>query len=188
MKLHLGCGNKLLKGYLNTDIKVPSVGIDGANYKYLDIESFPWDIEDNSVDVIRAFHVLEHVGMDSWEYLEIWKEMYRICSNGAIIDIVVPHHACDNFVNDPTHVRKITPEGLAMFSKKFNRECIEKKYSNSTLGLDIDVDFEIVGVKETINEETMAVARSLGLNLDSAKALLRNIVTDVYIKLRAVKD
>lgn len=54
MKLHLGCGKRYIEGYVH---------IDAISYDHVDhvssIESLPF-IEDNTVDVIYACHVVEH--------------------------------------------------------------------------------------------------------------------------------
>ena len=56
-----------------------------------DLESFPWPWKTNSVSEILLIHVLEHLGKDIETYFGIFKEMYRICNNGAKIMIIVPH-------------------------------------------------------------------------------------------------
>ena len=76
--------------------------------------------------------------------LKNFKELYRICKDGTLITIFVPHFRHDFFFNDPTHVRVITPDSLLLFSKSFNKYCAKNKLSNSPLGLYLDIDFEIV--------------------------------------------
>ena len=57
MKLNLGCGNKLLKGYIN---------LDKFNYYKCDVthdlEKFPYPFKNDSVNEILLSHVLEHIG------------------------------------------------------------------------------------------------------------------------------
>lgn len=136
MKLNLGGGFKRYDGFLNVDYDA------GCNPDFVvNLEKDIFPIPDNSVDEIKAHHVLEHLGNGFFHCL---KEMYRVCENGAIIDIVVPHHRHEFFLNDPTHKRPITIDGLKQFSKKFNNYCIEVDDGQSKLGLFFDVDFEIV--------------------------------------------
>lgn len=142
MKLNLGCGNNKLHGYVNVDM------FDHCEPDVLfNIENTPWAMwSDNSVDEIMMIHVLEHIGATPELYFNVIKEMYRVCKDGALIHIQVPHWQHDNFHHDPTHVRKITPIGLAMFGKTRNLRDIKNKGAESKLGLMLNVDFEVVKV------------------------------------------
>ena len=140
LKLNLGCGEKRIPGYINVD-KYGSPDI-----KH-DLESFPWPWETNSVSDIILIHVLEHLGKDVETYFGIFKEMYRICNNGAKIKIIVPHFRHQFFYDDPTHVRVVTPLGLQLFSQKLNKLWVEKGAANSPLGLYLDINFEL---KQTV--------------------------------------
>ena len=111
MKLNLGSGLKRYDGYLNVDYD-PLVNPDYI----VDIEKGDLPFEDNSVDAVIAHHILEHIGEN---FLHFMQELYRVCKDGAIIDIEVPHHRHENFFGDPTHKRPITVEMLKKFSKKY---------------------------------------------------------------------
>ena len=141
MRLNLGCGYDRRAGYLNVDKR-------GACEPdlVLDLEALPWPWPADSVDEILLKHTLEHLGGDPETYLGIVRELWRVSRNGATITIVVPHPRHDHFLNDPTHVRPVTPEGLMMFSKAKNREWVEKGIPNTPLGLHLDIDLEIVSV------------------------------------------
>ena len=86
MKLNLGCGNKIMEGYVNVD-KFNLYDIDIKH----DLERFPYPFETESVEEIILSHVLEHIGQDPNVFIEILKEFYRICKNQALINIAVPH-------------------------------------------------------------------------------------------------
>lgn len=135
LKLNLGCGFDKIPGYVNID-KEPACEPD----KVVDLEGI-WPFENNSVQEIRAVHVLEHLGQETKVFLDLMKEMYRVCADGAKINIVVPHHDHWNFHADPTHVRKILPEGLKLFDQELNRFNIENKYANTPLGIYCQVDY-----------------------------------------------
>ncbi|AHF96473.1 Methyltransferase domain-containing protein [Desulfurella multipotens] len=139
IKLNLGCGDKKLDGFVNVDF-VEAVNPDVV----WDLEKVPWPFEDSSVDEILLNHVLEHLGQQTSVYLSIIKEIWRICINGAIIHIRVPHPRHDNFLTDPTHVRPITVEGLQMFDQELNKQWIANKWANTPLGIYLGVNFKIL--------------------------------------------
>jgi SAM-dependent methyltransferase len=138
MRLNLGCGSKKIPDWINVD-KFATAATD----QVLDLEQFPWPWPDDSVDEVAMHHVLEHLGADTAVYLEIIKELYRVCRDGAKIVIAVPHPRHDTFLGDPTHVRAIVPESLQLFSQAANREWIAQGFANTPLGLYIGVDFVI---------------------------------------------
>lgn len=136
MKINIGGGYKKFDGYINLDNDL------NCNPDYLiNLETDKLPFEDNTVEKVIAHHILEHIGEG---YINLIKEIYRVCKNGAIVDIIVPHHRHEVFFNDPTHKRPITVEGLRMFSKKFNQRDIQIGSATSTLGLMYNVDFEII--------------------------------------------
>lgn len=138
IKLNLGSGNKKYSEFINIDDDP------NTNPDYLinlDDINIHLPFKDSSVDEIKAHHILEHIGDG---YIPLLKEIYRICKNGALIDVLVPHHQHDIFYDDPTHKRPITVSGMYLFSKKFNIQDIERKGSSSTLGLKYDIDFEVI--------------------------------------------
>lgn len=86
MKLHLGCGNDYMEGYINCDWS-DSIKKD----KKIDItKKLPF--EDNSIEEIIINHTLEH----TQKPIEVLKEFYRICKNGAIIKISVPYFSSES--------------------------------------------------------------------------------------------
>ncbi|MCC2630425.1 MAG: methyltransferase protein, partial [Candidatus Paceibacter sp.] len=139
MLLNLGCGYNKRSGYLNVD----SSSVCNPDL-VLDMEITPWPWQDNSVDEIRLDHVLEHVGKDPKTYLAVWKEIWRISKPGTQIFITVPHWRHDNFVHDPTHVRPITPIGIAMFDHQRNLEDLKNGGQETKLGFMTGID---IGIK-----------------------------------------
>jgi len=70
-KLHLGCANRHLEGYINIDIR-PGNGVDVV----ADIRKL--DFEPGSVDVIYNCAVLEHFGRHEWfDILKGWTELLK---------------------------------------------------------------------------------------------------------------
>lgn len=185
MKLNLGCGHDHKEGYVNVDVSDL-----GNPDMVVDLEVTPWPWEDGIVDEILIKHTLEHLGQTPEIFLNIMRELWRVCRNDAPVTIIVPHHRHDHFINDPTHVRAITPAGLELFSQKRNREWIDKGQGNSPLGLTLGIDFDVVSANfvpdqpwrgrlergEMNNEQFAEAARSLN-----------NTVMETQIVLKAVK-
>lgn len=96
MKLNLGCGKDIRKGWINLDV-VKSPGVD----KVHDLNQYPYPFKDNSFDEIVAYQVMEHLDYPSKFIQEIW----RISKQNAKIIIDVPHFSSDGAWTDITHVR-----------------------------------------------------------------------------------
>ena len=93
-KLHIGCGEHMLDGWLNADFYPES-----PNILHLDItQSFP--IPDNTFDYIFSEHVIEHVPYLAG--LNMLTECYRILKDQGKIRISTPYleFLIDLYVND----------------------------------------------------------------------------------------
>ena len=185
MKLNLGCGNKLLKGYIN---------LDKFNYYKCDVthdlEKFPYPFKNDSINEILLSHVLEHIGQQPDTFINIIKELYRICANNALIIINVPHPRHEDFLSDPTHVRPITVLGLSLFDQKLNRNWQKIGAANSPLGLIHDVNFNIEKY-EYLLDENIVSKRNIGeLNDQELEKMMlynNNVIKQININLRAIK-
>lgn len=193
LKINLGAGYDKTEGFITLDDDP------NTNPDYLiDLEKDRLPFEDSSVEEVKAHHVLEHIGEG---FIPLMLEIYRVCKHGAVIDIAVPNHMHETFYGDPTHKRPITVNTFYLFSKKYNKNSIEQKLSNSTLGLRYNVDFEVVWYDYKIDpfyENYMNNYRqreSSGQLSDqdrlSHMRLMReawNVSTDVMIKLTVIKN
>ena len=186
MRLNLGCGFDKRDGFLNVDKRAacrPDLVVD--------LEALPWPWPADSVDEILLRHTLEHLGRDPDVYLGIVRELWRVSRNGATTTIIVPHPRHDHFINDPTHVRPITPDGLAMFSQAKNREWVEKGIANTPLGLFLGIDFEIVSVSLAPEEPwrgRFERGEIDGPALADAARRFNNVVRETTVVLRSVKE
>ena len=98
IKLNLGCGDKILTGYVNVDVaneragKQPDVICDVRN-----LDKF----SDNSADEILAVHVVEHFWR--WEVVDILKEWVRVLKPGSRMVLECPNlqSACEEFLRNP---------------------------------------------------------------------------------------
>lgn len=186
LKLHLGCGTKRYDGFINVDHDQtcnPDVILD------LEHDKFPW--EDNSVSNVIAHHVFEHLGDGFFHFMQ---ELYRVCEDGAEIDVAVPHHRHDNFVNDPTHKRPITVDGMRLFSKKHNKICEDMGDGSSKLANFYKVDFDMVSYNYIIDSRYNNTVQNIQPGSLEEKSFheriieRNNIVAEVQFKMKVVKD
>lgn len=181
MKINIGAGGTKIEGFVTLDYD-PLTEPDYV----VNLEKDPFPFDENTVEVVVAHHVFEHLGEG---YFHCLKELYRVCKHGATIDVRVPHYRHDYFYDDPTHRRPITVGGMLLFSKKHNRLCKEQGAASSRLGDWLDVDFEIVNwdyvPDKRYREEFNGKPR------EEVEKYLRehnNIIEELWIKLVVVKD
>jgi len=184
-KLNLGCGFKKLDDHWNVDVEAKC-----NPDEVVDLESFPWPWPDNYFEKISADNILEHLGQNPKVFTQIIKEMYRVSADGAEWMICVPHHRCDLFFDDYTHVRVITPKTLKMFDQTVNFESIKRKLSDSTFGIYHDVDIEmidtiynIVGYWKDQMDSGMLGRAQFDINLNT----MSNVVESVTMFLKVHK-
>ena len=144
-KLNLGCGHKKLLDNWNVDIEKKC-----NPDQVVDLEVFPWPFDDDFFEEINADNILEHLGQSPRIFTKVIQEMYRVSSDKATWKVCYPHHRCDHFYDDYTHVRALTVNTFKMFDQKINFESIAKKLSDSTFGLNSGVDLEIKDVRYNI--------------------------------------
>ncbi len=80
MKYNLGCGDKMIEGFVNVDMY-------GTPDVMCDLSYFPWPFESESSDEVYSEHFLEHV----IDYEKTVLEMYRILKPGGLLHFKVPH-------------------------------------------------------------------------------------------------
>jgi SAM-dependent methyltransferase len=177
VKLNLGCGQNRMEGYVNTD-REPAAEPDVV----MDLEEFPWPFEDDSVDEVVANHVLEHVGATADVFIGVMQELYRVCRGGALIRIAVPHPRHNFFLDDPTHVRAITPHTLQLFSKANCEEWKRLGASNSPLAFYADVDFELREMRVIVDDKYKNEP-----NLKEMVERYNNIATEYKMVLEVIK-
>ena len=177
MKLNLGCGQNRREGYVNVD-REPAVEPDVV----MDMEDFPWPFDTDSVDEVVANHVLEHIGATTNVFIGVMQEIYRICRAGATIHIAVPHPRHDNILNDPTHVRAVTPMTMALFSRENCLRWEADGAANSPLALYADVDFRLVDWKAIVDEKYKDLP-----NLEEMLERYNNIATEYRMVLEVIK-
>jgi SAM-dependent methyltransferase len=161
LKLNLGCGSNLrpaAEGWVNVDRY-------GEPDLVLDLETETWPWADDSADEVLFNHSLEHMGANPDAFIRVMKQTYRVCRNGARLQIVVPNPRHDNFIDDPTHVRPVTPRTMEMFSKKTCLFWKEIRASNTPLALYHDIDFEYVQTTQYLDPRFDAAHQAGKLDL-----------------------
>jgi predicted SAM-dependent methyltransferase len=121
IKLNLGCGDKILDGYVNVDVvqeragRHPDVNCD---IRKLDVFS------DEYCDEILAVHVVEHFWR--WEVEAVIKEWIRVLKPGGRMILECPNlmTACEEFLRD----MRVT--GLKPFSKESKTPSLSYKKIN----------------------------------------------------------
>lgn len=94
VRLHLGCGDTHLDGWLNQD----KYKTDCTDIEFNLLQ--PWPLEDNSVEAFYASHVLEHIHDPE----HFFREMWRVAQPNASVILRVPYGAHDAALWDRTHV------------------------------------------------------------------------------------
>ena len=111
--LNFGSGDTVIENAINVDhIKLPNVDM------VFDFEKFPYPFEDNSVDEIHMYFVLEHLV----NHLGVMKELYRILKLGGMLYIRVPHGSgCYGQWGEFTHQRGYAYRSFDIFSTDSKR-------------------------------------------------------------------
>jgi SAM-dependent methyltransferase len=155
----LGCGSRKMKGAVGMDI----VGVPGVDVVADMSRGLPF--KDNSLDGLYAYHVLEHLD----DFLAIMGEIWRVCKDGARVQVKVPHASSPFMLwKDPTHRRGLSIATFAYFDDTYfdgmvfsyyspARFRIEKAKLNFTL-TDRQVDPAISRVRRVLNPIFDAVA------------------------------
>ena len=132
--LDIGCGGQKINGFVGIDIR----NLPGVDIVY-DLNLTPWPIQDESVDLIVASHVIEHVDC----VITFISEIYRILRKNAMLVIRYPHYSQRHTFRDPTHKRFMTLESLDYFIigselfgeySEFGFEVISKKLNVDNTG------------------------------------------------------
>lgn len=82
MKLHLGCGDKHIDGFINVDARELK-GVDEVDDVKL-LSKF----SENTIDLIYASHILEHI--NRLEYNNVLSRWYNLLKDDGILRIAVP--------------------------------------------------------------------------------------------------
>jgi len=185
IRLNMGCGHNRLPGFVNID-SAPECSPD----QVVDLDVTPWPWKTGSVTEVAFIHSLEHMGRETHVFLAIMQELYRILEPGGRVTIHVPHPRHDHFLNDPTHVRVITPDLLTLFDREQNDLWQATGAANSPLAHYTGVDFKLIFYQSVLSEPYISQFKAGEITEQqlAAWALERNNVMSEYrIQLEARK-
>jgi hypothetical protein len=106
-KLHLGCGDAYLPGWVNLDIGECRADV------YHNLDELPYPFAEDTFDAIIANHVIEHLDRDKWP--QIVAEFYRISAPNAVWDFRCPYALSDDYATDPTHKNPLSARSFDYF-------------------------------------------------------------------------
>jgi SAM-dependent methyltransferase len=98
VRLNLGCGDKILEGYINVDVAEARAG--KRPDVLCDLHALT-PFEDDSADEILSVHVVEHFWR--WEVVGVLKEWVRVLKPGGRMILECPNlkSACEAFLANP---------------------------------------------------------------------------------------
>lgn len=117
MKLDLGCGADDLDGYIKLDI-IKREHVDIVH----DLEVFPWPIEDETFEEVRAWHILEHIEKRKFFNINddpcVMGELWRILKPEGLLHLGAPYGTTVSYVQDPTHVNPLVDRTFHYFDPR----------------------------------------------------------------------
>ena len=139
LKLNLGCGSVRPLGWVNTDSslnallqRIPLMGksmskllgkvaYDSNNLIYMNLNK-NWNYADNSVDIVYASHLFEHLSLESATLF--LSEAHRCLKPGGVIRIVVPdlYKIALKYVEEYTNCTVEDPTTFIMWAINMHRE------------------------------------------------------------------
>lgn len=98
VNVNLGSGDAPMVGFINVDMqRLP--GVDVVH----NLEKFPWPFPDNSVDLIIASQLVEHIEPHGGIFIKFMDEAWRILKNKGQFMIATPYAGSIGYFQDPTH-------------------------------------------------------------------------------------
>jgi predicted SAM-dependent methyltransferase len=111
-RINLGAGDDRLPGFLNVDI-LPGPHVDLV----VDLNAMPWNIDTESIEHIRAYHILEHLP----DKAATLNECYRVLVPGGLLEFEVPTTDGWGAYSDPQHASYWNEDILNYISAQRNR-------------------------------------------------------------------
>lgn len=169
MKVNLGCGRDIRTNWVNVDHR-PGVGVDVvANLDDRDKVTLPWP--DDTVTVIHASHIVEHLHYP----LPLFAELWRAAAPDCELVVRCPYGSSDNADEDPTHVRRLFLNSWGYLTQPFYWRA-DYGYHGDWQPEQIILKVADEGMKALSDDELGVMVRHW-----------RNVVAEMVVTLRAVK-
>lgn len=218
--LDLGCGRgEFIELMLENNLTAMGIDLDdgmlkackerGFNVENKDALTKLKETESNSILVVSAFHVVEHI---PFEYLqELVKESYRVLMPGGLLILETPNPeniavATCSFYTDPTHQKPIPPQLLSFvveynnFEKvkvvrlQENKDLLEEKIPTNILEVltGVSPDYAVVAQKES--KDNAEINELLNKQFNTEFGLSLGVLTIRYqekirnLELRIIKS
>lgn len=149
IRLDIGCGRNKQHGagWVGIDFQaLPGVDI------VHDLTVFPWPLEDESVLVAVASHVVEHISPANMGYIKFMNEVWRVLKPGGEFAITTPHGWSPGFLQDPTHIAQFNENTWWYFVKEhpFYNFYTPKPWTIKYLSWDYNANIDVVLVKDEL--------------------------------------
>lgn len=123
-ELLIGCGNSRRKKLTldsfdwNGLVTMDHDPLCGADIEH-DLEVTPWPIDDDSLDAVHAYCVIEHLGRqgDYRSFFDLFGEIFRVLKPGGHFFAICPSLTSRWAWGDPSHTRIIQPESLVFLDQ-----------------------------------------------------------------------
>jgi predicted SAM-dependent methyltransferase len=113
MKLDIACGQNKAEGFTGIDMS-------GDADIIHDLTTFPWPIEDESVEEARCIHFFEHLSGE--QAMKFMDELHRILNPGAGCLILCPYYNNMRAIQDPTHKQYICEATFLYYNKVWREQ------------------------------------------------------------------
>jgi SAM-dependent methyltransferase len=175
VQVDLGCGSRKKDGYIGVDIaKLERVDI-ACNLN----DGLPF--EENCIDEIYSNFLFEHIP----DTIFLFKEIYRVCRNNAVVEFKVPYYQSKTQYKDPTHKAFILPESMDYF---VNELWYGSDYGINTNFKVISIDFIYFPPFSNWDKPIYFLFRPILLPFRRlAKRYLWNVVHSITIKVKVIK-
>lgn len=126
-KVNLGCGQFPKPDFVNIDCQA-GAGVDIVH----DLNRLPWPVESQSIDLITADHLIEHLD----DVMAVMAECYRILKPQGILEMKVPHFSRGFTHHEHKHGFDVTfpyyfdpdfPGGAPAGPGKMKFKCLDSK-------------------------------------------------------------